>query len=299
MKEPTDFGDLVDETVQKVISTKWGKAVIATLTLTFITALIIIPIRNQIPIGEGPLSILEVESMLDNTALFRGRPVVDVPLIIDGIQPENQLDSESSSERSYYAWADATHEIIFSYTGAELKEGDCVLLTGTVVERIQTESMFSNEIVPFIRGKEVVVSSLDIVDPTIKTVQPENTQTIPGLSVTLHNVVLTRNTTRLNVTIENHSDIEVVWDRGVLRKGLTIIDECSNYVLTSDDDLSWEYIAPGEKITGTTLLPPIWKGLKYHETPDKDSADGWKLSLYFVRTDDSFRVNPMVFHFKI
>lgn len=300
MNEPADFGDLIDETIQKIKKTKWGKAVIAVLTLAFVAALIIIPTRNQIPIGEGTLSILEVESMLDNTALFRGRPVVDLPLIIEAGQPEIWPGSESSTDRAYYAWADAKHEIMFTYNGAQdLKPGDCVLLTGTVVERIQTESMTFMNIMPFIRGKSAVLSSPDIVDPTIRTIQIEKTQTGSGLSLTLHKAVLNRNSTRLFLTIENHAGIEVRYDDGVLRRGLAIIDERCYYYSGDKDDLSWEFIAPGEKISGIITLPPIWKGLKYHEHPDKNSARGWKADLFFERSDDSFGMNPLIIQFKI
>jgi hypothetical protein len=108
-----------------------------------------------------------------------------------------------------YLSGDNKKNIAVFYNASEVanesNEDDCVRVTGTTTEKVNSQNAFGGELsIPGINAVSLKkISCLELVDPEAKIVSVNQIQNKGGIKVTLHKVELTNKETRVFLTVEN------------------------------------------------------------------------------------------------
>jgi hypothetical protein len=117
--------------------------------------------------------------------------------------------SEGYDGFQMYLSGDNKKNIAVFYNASEVanesNEDDCVRVTGTTTEKVNSQNAFGGELsIPGIKAVSLKkISCLELVDPEAKIVSVNQIQNKGGIKVTLHKVELTNKETRVFLTVEN------------------------------------------------------------------------------------------------
>lgn len=117
--------------------------------------------------------------------------------------------SEGYDGFQMYLSGDNKKNIAVFYNASEVanesNEDDCVRVTGTTTEKVNSQNAFGGELsIPGINAVSLKkISCLELVDPEAKIVSVNQIQDKGGIKVTLHKVELTIKETRVFLTVEN------------------------------------------------------------------------------------------------
>lgn len=151
-----------------------------------------------------PLSADEIEELFTSPNEFKGRTATLVGEVFDVEKKDGKI--------AFQIWHDIENVdknaiVYYEDKKLALKEGDFVKITGKVEGEFKGENAFGAEVTaPKIKASKVEVSDyMTIVDPALKTVEPNKTIEQSGVSITIEKVEFTAKETRVYTKITNNS----------------------------------------------------------------------------------------------
>lgn len=206
------------------------------------------------------LSDGEIPLMYSNPDSYVG----DTVTLIGQVFTEPERSSGSIAFQMFQDPSGSSRNTLVYYVGsADIKEGDYVRITGTVMGSFSGTNAFGGTIyAPAISTSQLeVISYIDAVSPSISTLNLSNaTINQYGCSITIEKIELAAEETRVYVSVTNNSAEEFSFYRYSAR----IVQNGQQYELETNYDADYPEVStdilPGVTSTGILTFPPLQNG---------------------------------------
>lgn len=188
---------------------------------------------------------------------------------------------KDGGDTAWQVWTnskDSKNNVILYYSGSsDISEDDYVKFTGQVGGVFDGKNAFNGDVsAPVIKVSSIQKASRDeVVEPALKTIMPNKSKTIQGVTVTLSKIEFAANETRLYIHVKNDSSATATiydFDTKIVQSGSQVQ---TKYIFDSDDS---------SELPSDILAHTSEKGKMYFEKAD--STNPLRVILQGMSEDD-------------
>jgi len=247
------------------------------LLISVIMTLLLFVGCSSEPSDTSTLSSDEVSTMLNDADSFKGRTVEGLGLEVF------QIINEEEGNYQFQAWADADGNnsvIVVCDKNYGLKEGDYILLTGSVNRMEEFENAFGATLqAPVLYGTDIIIADATVFNPAEKTVQVNQEQTQYGIKVIVEKVEFAPNSTRVYIKVVNNSNDKIdlyEFDSYIKYGSKQYADSEISY---EENTLDISSLVPGTEDGGLLSFEPITLSGGSMVISLSVSSDDWDIDL--------------------